>query len=304
MTLAYRHLLAVALFVPFLLAPAVLVAAARYALDTLHDRLRLDAEEMEKPLPDLPAGTASRARRTSSNLALTVEARAHLHHLISRLLEEEGDIRDKETWAERLEASLYDLGGSMERGGWLAGFRRARYVRKRHHDEEEKRRVEEQARKDKGEQEQAKNRTAKGKSKLKESVVEEPAAEDVLTNEQLAASLEQLRDLASKPVPPTPKPSAKHLLLTVSGPPASEPSEDMGFKLVRASIHCAFRPGEFVLPKAIDEEDTIDPVVLYGLENWDCKYKSVCILRTRPNRSQLPSFLVTTPYNWSAARSS
>ncbi|TBU43722.1 hypothetical protein BD309DRAFT_959936 [Dichomitus squalens] len=223
---------------------------------------------MEKPLPDLPAGTASRARRTSSNLALTVEARAHLHHFISRLLEEENDLRDKETWAERLEASLNDLGASMERGGWLAGFKRARYVRKRQHDEEEKRRAEEQARKDKEEQEQARNRTAKGKSKLKETFVEELVAEDVPTVKELAASLEQLREHASNPVPPTPKPSVKHMLLTVSGLPSSEPSEDMGFKLVRSAIHCSFKSGEFALPRAVDGEDAADPVILTGLENW------------------------------------
>ena len=277
MTLPLRHLLAVALIVPFLLAPAAVLVAARFALDTLHDQLIPkpgdDDDEMEKPLPDLPAGNlAAPRRRTPSNLTLTVEARAHLHRLVLHALGEESDIREKDSWAERVGTALNELGGAVEQGGWLAGLKRTRYVRKRHHDEEEKRRAEEDGRKDKEEEERARNRTAKGRSKLKEAVVEDEPVDDGPSAEVLAASLQQLREAALKPAVSSAKPSMKHLVLSMSGPP-SEPAEDMGFKLIRTStLHCSFHPGDIALPKSVSGEDAAEPVVLYGLNEWDGAY--------------------------------
>ncbi|KAI1793643.1 hypothetical protein LXA43DRAFT_198769 [Ganoderma leucocontextum] len=277
MTLPLRHLLAVALFVPFLLVPAAVLVAARYALDILNDQLnlKLGADEMEKPLPDLPAGNVAASRRRS-NLALTVEARAHLHRFVLRALEEESDVRDKGMWAERVGAALNELGAAVEHGGWLAGLRRARYVRKRLHDEEEKRRVEEHTRKDKEEEERARDRTAKRRSKLKEAVtVEDEPVDDEPNVEALVTSLEQLREAALRPAVSTAKPSLKHLVLMVSGVPSSEPSEDMGFKLIRSTtLHCSFNPGEFAFPKTVSGEDVTEPVVLYGLHEWDASLLS------------------------------
>ncbi|TFK90728.1 hypothetical protein K466DRAFT_516707 [Polyporus arcularius HHB13444] len=222
---------------------------------------------MEKPLPELPS---ARGRKLSSNLALTTEARAHLHRFVSRALEEEKDMRDRDTWAEKVEASLDELGASLTRGGWLPGLKRGRYVRRRHHEEEEKRKAEEQAKRDKEQEEQARNRTAKGRSKLKESVVEDNHhLDDEPNDEQRDALLEQLRDAASRPFLPTPKPSIKHLLLTVAGPPTAEPAEDMGFRLVRSAVHCSFKQGEYVLPKTVATADSTDATVLYGLDDWD-----------------------------------
>ncbi|KAI0710732.1 hypothetical protein C8Q76DRAFT_678336 [Earliella scabrosa] len=222
----------------------------------------------EKPLPNLPPSTDARARKVSTNLTLTIHARAHLHRFITRALDEENDLRDRETWAERVEASLDELGASIARGGWLAGLRRARYVLRRHHQElEEKRREEELARRER-EQEEAKNKSAKGRSKLKESVVEDKHVEDAPNDEERNAALEQLREVALKPYLPAPKPSVKHLLLSVAGPPVSEPAEDMGFKLVRSAVHCSFKTGEFVLPKTVADQGETDGVVLYGLDDW------------------------------------
>ena len=90
-------------------------------------------------------------------------------------------------------------------------------------------------------------------------------------------SLEQLRDAASKPFLPTPKPSVKHLLLTVAGSPTSEPAEDLGFKLVRSAVHCSFKPGEFVIPTSISPETT-EATILYGLDDWDGE----CVSRFSP----------------------
>ncbi|RPD53925.1 hypothetical protein L226DRAFT_538834 [Lentinus tigrinus ALCF2SS1-7] len=253
-------------------APLIIAAASRHILSLLHDYYLTD-DKMEKPLPSLP-NSDGRSRKVAANLALTIEARAHLHRFISRALDEEGDLRDRDTWAEKVETSLDELGAGLARGGWLPGLKRARCVRKRHHEDDEKRRTEEQAAKDKEAEEQARNRTAKGRSKLKESIVEDQHVEDEPNDEQRSASLEQLRDAASKPFLPTPKPSIKHLLLTVTGTPASEPTEDMGFKLVRSAVHCSFKTGEFVVPISLSTE-TADATILYGLDDWDS-----CLLST------------------------
>ncbi|KAI0631410.1 hypothetical protein C8Q77DRAFT_1218908 [Trametes polyzona] len=224
---------------------------------------------MEKPLPDLPS--SSRTSRHTPNLTFTIEARAHLHRFVARALDEEPDIRDRDTWSERIEAALDELGASISRGGWLAGLRRARYVRKRRHDEEVRRRAEERAKKDKEEEEKAKGKTVKGRSRMREVVLDDSRSEIVPTDEERNAALAQLRDLALRPSIPTPKPSLKHLLLAVSGlnGQAAEPAEDMGFRLVRPAIGCTFRAGEFVLPKAAAPIDETDAAILYGLDEWD-----------------------------------
>lgn len=224
---------------------------------------------MEKPLPEIPSGSRG-ANRTAPNLTLTIEARAHLHRFIARALDEEHDVRDRETWAERIESSLDELGASISRGGWLAGLRRARYVRKRYHDDVEKQRAEERAKKEKEEEEKAKNKTTKGRSKMREIVLDDGRAEDEPTDEERNTAFDQLRDVACKPSIPTPKPTLKHLLLTVSGlnSQAAEPSEDMGFRLVRSAVGCSFRAGEFVFPRVAAPEDEADAAVLYGLREW------------------------------------
>ncbi|KAH9915577.1 uncharacterized protein BXZ73DRAFT_92596 [Epithele typhae] len=239
---------------------------------------------MEKPLPNLPppppasaSTTPARARRPSQDLTLTIEARAHIHRFVTRVVEDESDIRDRDGWAERIEASLDELGRGLARGGWLAGLRHARGVRRKHHEEEEKRRIEEQVRKEKEEEERARNKTTRGRpSRLKELVVEEQDEdEEEPTEEERNAALDKLREIASKPPPPTPRPGLKHLLLSVSGPPPSEPTEDMGFRLVRASPNCSFRVDEFWLPRTVISVDDTEPVVLYGLDEWDA-----CLLST------------------------
>ncbi|KAI0354500.1 hypothetical protein OH77DRAFT_1426094 [Trametes cingulata] len=223
----------------------------------------------EKPLPDIPS--ASRGPRIASNLTLTVEARAHLRRFVARALDEEQDVRDRDTWAERIEAALDELGATVARGGWLAGLRRARYVRRRHHDDEERRKAEERAKKEKEDEEKGKGKAPKGRSKMREIVLEDSHDEDAPTDEQRNTALDQLRGLAARPTLPTPKPSVKHLLLVVSGLTSqkAEPVEDMGFRLVRPAIGCLFKASEFVLPKVAAPEDEADVAILYGLHEWD-----------------------------------
>ena len=134
--------------------------------------------------------------------------------------------------------------------------------------------------------ESSKTATAAGSkhSKLKESVVsDEPeeekgdwsgksgVEEENDKERERDAALEKIREVAAQPHPPSPKPSLKHLLLSVSGPPSSEPSEDMGFRLVRAAPQLSFRADEFWLPKRAASLDNTEPVVLYGLDEWDGK---------------------------------
>ncbi|KAI8977767.1 hypothetical protein BD414DRAFT_517021 [Trametes punicea] len=224
---------------------------------------------MEKPLPEIPSG--SRPSRHSSNLTLTVEARAHLHRFISRALDEEADVRDGDTWEERVESALDELGASLSRGGWLAGLRRARYVQRRHHDEAEKRRAEERTKKERDEDDKAKGKITKGRSKIREVILDDSHIEDSPTEEQHNVSLDQLRRLAVKPFLPNPKPSIKHLLLVVSGftSQTSDSAEDTGFRLVRPAMGCLFKANEFVLPRIADPMGESDVVILYGFHEWD-----------------------------------
>ncbi|KAI0656007.1 hypothetical protein C8Q70DRAFT_1013970, partial [Cubamyces menziesii] len=222
---------------------------------------------MEKPLPEIP----SSSRRIQSNLTFTVEARAHLRRFIVRALDEESDIRDRETWAERIESALDELGANISRGGWLAGLRRGRYVKRQHHDEQEKQRAEERAKREREEEEKAKNKTAKGRSKMREVVLDDGYIEDAPTDDQLNTALDQIRVLVTVPAPPTPKPSVKHMLLVVTGlsSHAIDLTEDMGFRLVRPAIGCTFKAGEYMLPRVAAPIDPSDNVALYGLHEWD-----------------------------------
>lgn len=235
------------------------------------------SELYHKPLPAVPpSSTLSRASH-SHDVHLTVEARAHLRRFIREALKEEGAVSndDRESrWVICIETALDELGGSIARGGWLAGLKRARRVRKQRAEERQDQSSREQAQKD--EEERAKNRsTMKSRSKLKEEVVVAPSekhSEDDLSEDQRNQALEQLRHLVAQPFLPTPKSSLNHLLLTVAGPGshATEPSEDLGFSLVRSAVGCTFRLGEFSLPKsATATEAEAENTVLFGLDEWD-----------------------------------
>ncbi|KAH9847776.1 hypothetical protein C2E23DRAFT_847419 [Lenzites betulinus] len=225
----------------------------------------------EKPLPDIPPGSHI-TTRNAPNLTLTIEARAHLHRFITRALEEEYDVREKDTWADRIESSLDELGTSFGRGGWLPGLRRARCVRRRHRDEQERQRAVERAQKEKEEEDRSKNKTVKGRSRMREIVPDDVQAENIiLTDEERNVVLDQLRARVDHPFIPTPKPSVKHLLLTVAGlgSQAAEPAEDMGFRLVRPAIGCSFKAGEYVFPRASVSVDEAEASILFGLHEWD-----------------------------------
>ena len=275
-----RNCLVVVLVAP-LVVPAVCLALSQHILHTFHARLTGD-DDMEKPLPDLPQPAPVPSplppTPTTRGIALSVAARAHLHRLLQHIIEEEADLRDRDAWAECLEASLDELGAALTRGGWLAGLRRAREIRKQVHDEAERIRYEARAeRMRKEEEERARKGTAKSKpSRLRESVSDEDDAPRAKTTEEQTAVLDKVREVAAKPPPPSPKPSTKHLVLSVSGPPSTEPAEDMGFRLVRASPQCSFRADEFWLPKTVVGVDNTEPVVMYGLDEWEGEHMPRC----------------------------
>ena len=72
-------------------APIVLVAASGRLLRLIHDYYLIHdtMSAQEKPLPHLPPSTDARARKVSTNLTLTIHARAHLHRFIARALDED-----------------------------------------------------------------------------------------------------------------------------------------------------------------------------------------------------------------------
>ncbi|THG96522.1 hypothetical protein EW026_g5324 [Hermanssonia centrifuga] len=245
---------------------------------------------MEKPLPDVPHPSAGagnlksprgpgtkRATQISTNTTtLTIDARDHLHQFILAALEGEGEEKEGTSagsseserleWAVGLETALGALGERISLGGWLPGLRRARTRRRQ---EKELARAKERASSKRMESTDTVMPSRKEEGTLKsKGTLHHPHFDpkDELgylsaglkdgekAEEGRRASVQLLRDLASRPGVATPKPTAKHLLLTVTsyGAPVPPPPEDMGYEfdetLVQSDAHGA---------------------VLYGLETWD-----------------------------------
>ncbi|KII84857.1 hypothetical protein PLICRDRAFT_167256 [Plicaturopsis crispa FD-325 SS-3] len=205
------------------------------------------ASTSQKPLPPVP--------RHYQVHTLTVDARAHLRHLIEGSISDE-DQRlftptEEKIWADAIETALIELGENVVRGGWLAGLKRGRRVVK----ERESERSREEA-------------NGKGKEKEKD----EPPQQDETAETSgegptpSPSRLDQIRDTVSRPALPTPKPSIRHLLLCLA-PMGSESvlPVDSDFALVPHNPGCIFTNSVFALPEAEDEAKN---VVLYGYDDF------------------------------------
>jgi 1-phosphatidylinositol-3-phosphate 5-kinase len=239
------------------------------------------ATNTQKPLPAIP-----RARLNSQNLtALTLDSQSHLALFIRQLLaeHEQAELNDgvRQAWAEAIEAGLTELGVSMARGGWLAGLKRRRKALKARRDKEVN-----ETNKEKAAALQEQHDASEDKAKRKDGASAEatvpvgqhsecrgPFAKTrspLSRNADTALALDQIRMLVARPVVPTPKPSPKHLLLTLAalGSRIALPAEDSGFDLVPATIACVFTSGVYSLP-ARHCHDIGDSVILYGLDEWN-----------------------------------
>lgn len=215
---------------------------------------------MEKPLPDVPLPTIrpTQPRSGSSLTTLTIEGREHLRKFLLRLLEEEGSVTNRDEWVNALDEALRELGEAIAIGGWLAGLKRARKVRR-----ESKKKDEE------GQSVDEKPSTVK-KADTSDAAEEDDVAEPTpsssrrTSNEQASLRrnrLESLRVVLSKPTIPTPKPRIRHLLLTV----APYGIETAVFR--SAEVSCKFTPDRFTLPSPEAVDDDMERV-LYGLDEW------------------------------------
>ncbi|KAK7035354.1 hypothetical protein VNI00_011885 [Paramarasmius palmivorus] len=83
-----------------------------------------------------------------------------------------------------------------------------------------------------------------------------------------ASAIAQLREIAARPLPPTPIPTSKHLLLCLAdvGSRIALPDEDGGFDIIPSQIRCIFKPDVFIFPEGTSPpEETL----LYGYNEWN-----------------------------------
>lgn len=222
------------------------------------------ASHEDKPLPELPQ------RPSPTNL--TIESRAHLQRFILRALDDQGSSTDHEQWADVLHNALQELGDSITRGGWLPGLRRARSLRSRRRHEERVQRLRE--REEKGREEGERERT-KGKSK--EGVGDSEQAAKLSSSERGSPRLDnsedsrdvklgQLRALVGGHLRPlVPKPSTKHLLLTVDAFGTADLRLDGSID--GRVAECTFMTNVFSINGPSGEDASEQ--VLYGLDEWD-----------------------------------
>jgi 1-phosphatidylinositol-3-phosphate 5-kinase len=229
----------------------------------------------QKPLPSIPRRLDVPRNLTS----LTVDGREHLRKIIESCLAEidQTALPDggRRSWSKALEHSLGDLGANIAKGGWLTGVKRSRMARKAKRAEEMRKAEALMAMKESDE-------IGKSKGKGKDDLVQEaPRREDkelpkdpqgspISHTDSLSLALQQICDIAARPMLPTPKPSAKHLLLCLAPIGRDIPVEDSGFDLVPHSASCAFTPRVFSLPEALSNDD--ESGILFGLNEWDGMY--------------------------------
>jgi len=197
------------------------------------------ATESGKPLPELPDVPITR---------LSVNARAHRAKFIRWLFQNEGSVEAdyKEEWSCLFEDSLESLSESVAHGGWLASA----WSRKRDAD--------------------GPNGAINQDSEA--STGSEPVKFASL------ASTDVLQDLRDRIKTPPSTPTAKHLVLCLSGPSRLTDEEDGGYDFVPTNIGCVFRSGHFNVSDS-------NASFLYGTDKWDHTFskgpftpKSPCFL--------------------------
>ena len=223
----------------------------------------------DKPLPTVPKRYDAPKLTT-----LSVEARNHIRRFILHALEEEsssvaGNDRnyEKETWANAILDALDSLGDGIAGGGWIVGANRSRRA------------------------------SIQRKLILRDTEEGTTTTDAVTEPKSIAASdvpkhtpdppprkppdstvMEQISLWLSKPLPPSPKPYAKHILLTVSGW-GHAPENVSEFELVLPAIGCVFSSSRFVLPNPMPSSKHAgyeEGIILYGLNEWDGQFGSSC----------------------------
>lgn len=224
---------------------------------------------MEKPLPDIPSATTNTKHTlpTLSRARLTIDARKHLHDFILHLLAGSHEIisaESSERWASHIEGALDGLGERIFIDGWLPGLRR---MKRRAVVAEDRRRLE-SSRTHQSETISSTSQlgTKNSRSPEKEATASSSKVTSVLSNHLEAtrspqACLETLKTLAAHSAISAPKPSLKHLLLSLA--PYNDTNVDV------LNPQCAFLAGVFTFPQALDGTlDGRNGEIMYGLDSF------------------------------------
>lgn len=243
---------------------------------------------MEKPLPDLPHPSKLHLKDIPAGnpVSLTVDARVHLHKFLLQAIQDESSAENglgdyAEDWASALEGALSSLGERIAMGGWLPGLRRSRTKR---WTERERSRARERANSSKRDVAEP-AAVKKDESNAKDVNVPRPEPFEEHSylsigrtfrgvDKSWSSSLAALREATSHQVVPTPKPTAKHLLLTVApyGAIPIQASEEVNYEFVPHHIECIFTAGVFSLPHGDVSENEVREAILMGLDSWDCMF--------------------------------
>lgn len=241
----------------------------------------MSGRDKDKPLPDIPRHV--RASQSVQLTTLTNESHDLLRRFIIRTLEENYEsanhsfqTEENDLWTDVIEGALRELGASIGRGGWLSGVRRAKVYRRKRGVTEKPRKEDDNATKERQREEEERTKfvvNARNTTKLGADAAS-TSSELLISKEQTEVqALEELRDMASRPVPPTSKPIMKRFLLTVaaydSTPVMTVPTQDSGNGSALPQIECPFTSNVFFLPDKIWSDDTGGNTVLYGLNEWD-----------------------------------
>ena len=216
----------------------------------------------DKPLPTLPK------RHDAPKLTtLSIEARNHTRRIILRATEEESSAtpgndwnNEKDAWTDRILDALDSLGDGIANGGWIVGANRSR-------------RVSIQRKlilRDTKEGTTTADAVTEPKS-IAVSDVPEPTVDLPPPKPPASMAMEQLSLWLSKALPPSPKPYAKHLLLTVTAY-GHVPDNVSDFELIPSAAGCTFSSSRFRLPHPTSSSKNAEHeegIVLYGLDEWD-----------------------------------
>jgi len=220
----------------------------------------------EKPLPTLP-----KKHDAPKLTTLSVEARNHARRFITRALEEESTAiagndwnNENDTWADGLLDALDSLGDGVANGGWIVGANRSRQA-------SAQRKL---ALRNTKETTTATTDAAAEPKNIAISDVSEHAADPPPPKPTAGTAMEQISRWMSKALPPSPKPYAKHILLTVSAY-GHIPDNVSDFEFVPSAVGCAFLPSRFTLPHLASSSKHVEyeeGIVLYGLDEWDGQF--------------------------------
>jgi hypothetical protein len=221
----------------------------------------------EKPLPTLPKKYDAPKLTT-----LSLEARNHTRRFILRALEEEQSTiagndwdHENETWANAILDGLDSLGDGIAHGGWIVGVNRSRRA-------SIQRKL---TLRDIKDGTTTTGAVAEPKSVALPDVPEHPA-DPPPPKPSVDAAMEQISLWISKPLPPSPKPYPKHILLTIASY-GHVPDSVSDFEFIPSAVGCVFSPSRFMLPNAASssvQASRQEGIILYGLDEWDSQFSS------------------------------